>query len=755
MLQRKTEPEECASIVTMSEVAQLPLEDIREPDQHSINSAVSKREEKPKKRSGKTNFLRALWATKETENISDRRIFAKTSLRELVIYSVFVVLILLVTLLMVNNATYFYYTSVFELVVGTYTDTNGTGIDLYNNIKDMKDVWEYIKLQVFDALYWDTWYNQRNVSFNERELIGLDNKLLGVPRLRQIRVDPSGCNVPEQMTGIVSKCYPAYSPSTESTKSFTPKGGVTPVYTMNAWKHQTAAEVGSTFVDAQIGLYEGSGFVQDLSRSRNHSLAIVEELIQGRWLDEASRVLFLDFTIYNANINMFVIVKIIFEMPYTGGVFVSNDLQPAKLVRYLTAKDHFVMACEIMCLIFVLYYIIEEILEIKQQGFRYFAGIWNLLDIVVVILTLTCAGFTIYTTVTATSVMNKLLEDISIYPHFDRLSYWYGHFIRAIALCVFLVVIKIFKYINFDQSLGQLTKTLSVAAFDLIGFMVMFCIIFFAFGQFGYLAFGAGTDGFRSFTQACYTLFRMMVGDIDFAALQRAHFILGPLFFVLFIFFAVFVLLNMFLAIVNDAYASVKEELVKQRTQLKLKDMVKRSAKEMFNMMRKKSTKSLVQILRAADLFDREVIPFDEYRMALKKYGYGDTEIASTFIKYDADGDNCLNIREQRIMEDEIEIGVNKAFKPPEEDEGHGTDDEATEEGHTGTDEIEYVDPQDYKELVERVEALETSVINMLSHGDQLLAMLEQVELAKREHRKNLMEMFDTLAAKQRTKEDQ
>ncbi|KER24268.1 hypothetical protein T265_14455, partial [Opisthorchis viverrini] len=792
------------------------------------------------------NFLSpAIWATRQTVNVSDRRIFAKTSLRELVIYLIFVMLALLIALLMLNSASYFYYTSVFNLVVGPYQENstvkavdlygeikdlddiwkviallmlnsasyfyytsvfnlvvgpyqeNSTvkAVDLYGEIKDLDDIWkstfakpssvlsslQYIQAQIFGALFPDTWYNRRNVSFNEKEFIGYDNKMLGVPRLRQVRVTSTPCDVLGVMNNVEYVCYPPYSASTEGKKPMQPQGGVIPNHTKNAWRYQTAGQLGSAAVAAQYGAYPGSGYVQDLSRSRNTSEEIIQELFEGRWIDEASRVLFLDFTIYNANINMFVIVKLIFELPVTGGVFVSSEFQPAKLVRYLTATDYFVMACEIMYLMFILYYIVEEILEIRKQGFHYFLGVWNILDIVVILLSIICAGFTIYCTSTAYEVMTNMLKDINAHPHFDQLSYWYGHWVRATALCVFFVVIKIFKYVNFDRSLGQLTKTLGTAAFDMIGFMIMFCIVFFAFAQLGYLAFGTSIEGYRSFTQACYTLFRIMVGDIDFVALRRANFFLGPLFFVVFIFFAVFVLLNMFLAIVNDAYANVKEDLVKQKTQLKLKDMVKKSAKEMIKRMRKKSSKTLVQILRSTGLFGREVIPFEDFRAALKCHGYGDTEITATFVKYDTDGDNCLNMKEQRQLEDDIEIGARTTLKQQEEDEGHGTDEEGEQdvnadpdaveeedEGH-GTDEegeqdvnadpdaveisrfisissstysVKYVDPDDFVELVERVEALEASLLELLSHSDELLAVLEQVELAKRAHRKNLMEMM-------------
>ena len=38
-----------------------------------------------------------------------------------------------------------------------------------------------------DGLYWETWYNGRNVSDDELGYIFYENKLLGVPRLRQLK----------------------------------------------------------------------------------------------------------------------------------------------------------------------------------------------------------------------------------------------------------------------------------------------------------------------------------------------------------------------------------------------------------------------------------------------------------------------------------------------------------------------------------------------------------------------------------------
>lgn len=46
--------------------------------------------------------------------------------------------------------------------------------------------------------------------------------------------------------------------------------------------------------------------------------------------------------------------------------------------------DFFVMACEFIFAFFIIYYIIEESLEIKTLKCAYFKSIWNILDLLVI-----------------------------------------------------------------------------------------------------------------------------------------------------------------------------------------------------------------------------------------------------------------------------------------------------------------------------------------------------------------------------------
>ncbi len=48
------------------------------------------------------------------------------------------------------------------------------------------------------------------------------NRLLGVPRVRQLRVTNKSCSIPEQFKEIIQVCYGPYSSDIEDEQSFSP-----------------------------------------------------------------------------------------------------------------------------------------------------------------------------------------------------------------------------------------------------------------------------------------------------------------------------------------------------------------------------------------------------------------------------------------------------------------------------------------------------------------------------------------------------
>lgn len=117
-----------------------------------------------------------------------------------------------------------------------------------------------------------------------------------------------------------------------------------------------------------------------------------------------------------------------------------------------------------------------------------------------------------------------------------------------------------------------------------------------------------------------FTLFRIILGDFDFHAIEDANRILGPIFFITYVFFVFFVLINMFLAIINDTYAEVKSDLAQQESEFEIGDYFKKGYDKMMSKLSFKREKivDIQKALQTADTNQDNKLDFEEWRAELK-----------------------------------------------------------------------------------------------------------------------------------------
>ena len=62
-------------------------------------------------------------------------------------------------------------------------------------------------------------------------------------------------------------------------------------------------------VQALVNNYGGGGYVAELSRDKDGTIEIIQDLKDNLWITRGTRVVFIDFTVYNANVNLFCQVR--------------------------------------------------------------------------------------------------------------------------------------------------------------------------------------------------------------------------------------------------------------------------------------------------------------------------------------------------------------------------------------------------------------------------------------------------------------
>jgi hypothetical protein len=75
------------------------------------------------------------------------------------------------------------------------------------------------------------------------------------------------------------------------------------------WRYQTAKELEGNNFWGYLATYSGAGSVQDLGQTSAETKLILRELLEGLWIGRGTRFVSVDFTVYNANVNLFCVVK--------------------------------------------------------------------------------------------------------------------------------------------------------------------------------------------------------------------------------------------------------------------------------------------------------------------------------------------------------------------------------------------------------------------------------------------------------------
>ncbi|CAF0936274.1 unnamed protein product [Adineta steineri] len=524
-------------------------------------------------------------------------------------------------------------------VTSKINDTNG-----FNDISqdNGEDFWRALQGPIFSRLY-NVNITASNVSYG---YIFNENKILGVPRLRQVRVKPNSCQFHKEFgkRNFTQGCYAEYTINQEDQNSF--GNNSLNILTSNAWVYKSDELTKTNLYTGMVSKYNDGGFIQLFTRNATTTMNILRELEKNLWINRGTRAIFFDVIVYNPNINLFCHIRLLAEYlssgiclyyiikffhVYTGGAIPSASIQAVKLIQYTSLIDYLTLICEIIFTVITLIQIIECTIEIINKHYYFFLNLWNLINLVTIILALICIVYEILYYYSTKSYLKELLQIEDDYPNFNDLFLLKIQSDYYLGLILAITWLKIFKYLNLNKTMLLLNKTILSCLNDIYAFTCIFLIIFLAYTLFGWILFGRYLNEWRSFSESIFTLFRMIIGDFDFYAMLDINEILGPLFLFSYIYFVYFVLLNMFLAIINETYSRIESDKTLQI--LKIKNFPKIFY---YLIPRKKSM---------------------DYKINLKIQGYTDDDIKKIINKYDKNNDGNLDEEEQKQMKHDLDIG--------------------------------------------------------------------------------------------------
>ncbi|CAD5111203.1 DgyrCDS535, partial [Dimorphilus gyrociliatus] len=126
--------------------------------------------------------------------------------------------------------------------------------------------------------------------------------------------------------------------------------------------------------------YGKSDYGQRLGKNLTESIEKLDRLQKEKWIDDRTSAVALQFTLIHAPTSLFSTVKLITERPPTGKASCFVQISTTYLYKYISYWDNFVLACELILILVIVYKIKDEIVLLSTSGKNYIKNLSNCLN---------------------------------------------------------------------------------------------------------------------------------------------------------------------------------------------------------------------------------------------------------------------------------------------------------------------------------------------------------------------------------------
>jgi len=348
---------------------------------------------------------------------------------------------------------------------------------------------------------------------------------------------------------------------------------------------RTNAPQQTGIIDRSV-IFDGGGYVRDIQAGEEKKLLAkytlveefdeaINELKQFMWLDEQTRMVILSFSIYNGNFDLYASCVFRFEFTPGGTILPQYSFKMLKFFLWEGVSDMATALAspqvwtDAVVYLFVLKNTIGELVTWGKIRWRYgtsmpyFTNIWNMMEIINIVPFFLALGRRItFMSRPEFSGQYKYNVFVTRYQELGHMAALYQESFVFDSISILVSVLKMFKYLRLNEQTNMLWAVLTRAGRDIAFFMFTLVMFLAAFIIIGMQLFGSSIEGFISVVDAFSMLMQMILGIVDmYNDLIVAAGVYGAMFFYVFIIFMFLILINVFLAILNDAYAGVKQEI--------------------------------------------------------------------------------------------------------------------------------------------------------------------------------------------------
>jgi hypothetical protein len=405
------------------------------------------------------------------------------------------------------------------------------------------------------------------------------------------------------MASAISYCTPDLTPLNSDDRnydfhwssfnaSYTPTQDIEDAY--NAFQYTNASQISSYPLTGPYTTYLGGGYVYKMNGDAEDTVSNFTFLQQANWIDMRTRAVFVEFAVYNPNVNMFVHCYLLFEFMPTGSIVKSFRFSPMTLFDSRNSLFSFGTICAIIYLIMIFALTIRQIYVISVQKMKYFTQIWSYFDLSLIAFSFTSFAIWLYRLWEAQRLMTQAgsSNQNGKFINLQLLAYWDDILSCMLAFCTCIGSLKFMKILSFNKIIRVLFRALRNSVLELAAFGVLFSVIVFAFIQAGFGIFNDHVYGLSTFAKSVESGGLLILGKFDLTAMMNASPALAIIYYLSFHLFVILVMLNMLVSLLIDGFGQAKKDDMDEADPMNLEEYMYGKLGDFFVSIGFKSSRS-------------------------------------------------------------------------------------------------------------------------------------------------------------------
>ncbi|EPY81984.1 polycystic kidney disease 1-like protein [Camelus ferus] len=335
--------------------------------------------------------------------------------------------------------------------------------------------------------------------------------LLGNVLLRQIRI-PGAIFLPTRVPP--QEKVKSFHQDQEDTENYGVNWG--PPDTNNTksdsiWHYQNQETLGGYPIRGEFATYSGGGYTVRLGRNSTTAMRVLQQLEQSQWLDRYTKGLFVEFVVFNANVNLFCIVTLILESNNIGAFFTSVKLDI--LTSLQTSKDFaWSVISQVIYYLLVCYYVFIQGRQLKQQRWRFFTRKRNILDMSIILISFVILGLDMKFISLHKENMAQYHCDRDRFINFYEAVKVNSAVIHLMGFLVLLATVQLWNLLRQNLRLQVIGRTLSKAWDEVLGFLLVILILLSGYAIAFNLLFGWSISDYRTLFSSAVTVVGLLMG---------------------------------------------------------------------------------------------------------------------------------------------------------------------------------------------------------------------------------------------------